>query len=222
MFLEQNYDDPYSSPDNGSFDPYNPNGPGPVAPNPGPGTPPPPGAPLQINSMGVFGQPLHQGGGGNGGGGGGGIGNSFGDYNFSPIPEFKYPEFVRPDAKSILSAPGYLARQQAGESALQRSAASKGLLRSGGTLKDLVEYGQNFASNEYNNEFNQAYQTYGANYQNAKDRYAPLLAQWDMLSKAEIQRMLASYNRGTIWNNPNAGGGGGGGSSEGLIPYSQF
>jgi len=151
-----------------------------------------------------------------GGGGGGpvpGIGASP-DFHFGRVPQFNAPAFVRPDAQSILSAPGYQARLQSGEDALQRSAASKGLLRSGGTLKDLIQYGQNFASNEYNNEFNQALQTYGANYQLSKDKYAPLLAEWDTLSKAEIQRALAAYNRGTIWNNPHGGGGGGGGMSE--------
>ena len=156
-----------------------------------------------------------------GGGGGVGTGGQFPGYNFGAVPAFNAPAFVRPDAKSILSAPGFQARLQSGEDALQRSAASKGLLRSGGTLKDLIEYGQNFASNEYNNEFNQALQTYGANYQRSKDMFAPLLAQWDLLSKADVQRALAQYNRGTIWNNPH-GGGGGVSYPEGLLGPGQF
>jgi hypothetical protein len=168
---------------------------------PPPPTPPPP---QLTGGISPFGAPAT----GGGGGGGGGTNNDFGDFGFGPVPGFNGPEFTPPSADD-LNTPGYQARLSAGEQALQRSAASKGLVRSGGTLKDLIEYGQNFASNEYNNSFNQALQAYGTRYQLAKDKYAPLLAQWDLLSKAQIQKMLAQYNRGTVWNAPHGGGGGG-------------
>jgi hypothetical protein len=170
--------------------------------NPPPVAPPPP---QLTGGITPFGAPPTTGG---VGGGGGGAGSGFGNFNFGPVPVFDGPGFTPPSAED-LNTPGYQSRLAAGEQALQRSAAAKGLVRSGGTLKDLVEYGQNFASNEYNNSFNQALQAYGTRYQLAKDRYAPLLAQWDLLSKAEIQKMLAEYNRGTVWNAPRGGGGGG-------------
>jgi hypothetical protein len=50
--------------------------------------------------------------------------------------------------------PGLDFRMQEGQKALERSAASKGGLQSGGTMKALAQYGQNFGSNEYQNAYN--------------------------------------------------------------------
>jgi hypothetical protein len=50
--------------------------------------------------------------------------------------------------------PGYQFRMDQGQKALERSAAAKGGLMNGGTMKALAEYGQGFASNEYNNAYN--------------------------------------------------------------------
>lgn len=49
--------------------------------------------------------------------------------------------------------PGYEFRLAEGMKALERSAAAKGLLQSGGTLKGITQYGQNLASDEYQNAF---------------------------------------------------------------------
>lgn len=54
--------------------------------------------------------------------------------------------------------PGYAFRMAEGTKALERSAAAKGLLMSGGTLKGTQRYGQDLASQEYMNAFNR-YQT---------------------------------------------------------------
>lgn len=50
--------------------------------------------------------------------------------------------------------PGYQFRMDQGSRALQASAAARGGLLSGGTLKALDRYGQDFASNEYSNAYN--------------------------------------------------------------------
>lgn len=50
--------------------------------------------------------------------------------------------------------PGYQFRMDEGQKALERSAAAKGGLMGGGTLKALSRYGQDFASNEYTNAYN--------------------------------------------------------------------
>lgn len=50
--------------------------------------------------------------------------------------------------------PGYQFRMQEGMKALERSAAARGGRMSGGTLKALTRYGQDFAANEYTNAYN--------------------------------------------------------------------
>lgn len=50
--------------------------------------------------------------------------------------------------------PGYQFRMDQGSRALQASAAARGGLMSGGTLKALDRYGQDYASNEYSNAYN--------------------------------------------------------------------
>lgn len=50
--------------------------------------------------------------------------------------------------------PGYEFRLAEGAKALERSAAAKGSVQSGGTLKALSRYNQDFATNEYNNVYN--------------------------------------------------------------------
>jgi hypothetical protein len=50
--------------------------------------------------------------------------------------------------------PGYEFRMAEGQKALERSAAARGGLRGGRTLKALSRYGQDFASNEYQNAYN--------------------------------------------------------------------
>ncbi len=50
--------------------------------------------------------------------------------------------------------PGYDFRMQQGQKALEASAAARGGLLSGGSGKNLVDYGQQFASQEYGNAYN--------------------------------------------------------------------
>jgi hypothetical protein len=49
--------------------------------------------------------------------------------------------------------PGYSFRMSEGLKALERSAASRGILSSGQTLKDITRFGQDAASQEYQNAF---------------------------------------------------------------------
>jgi hypothetical protein len=63
-----------------------------------------------------------------------------------------------PDMQGALEmAPGYQFRLGEGLKALERSAAARGTLLTGGTLKGLQRYAQDYASNEYQNRFNQLY-----------------------------------------------------------------
>lgn len=65
------------------------------------------------------------------------------------------PDFQRDfSAADFQKDPGYDFRMQEGQKALERSAASRGGLQSGGTLKALSRYGQDYASGEYQNAYN--------------------------------------------------------------------
>lgn len=57
-------------------------------------------------------------------------------------------------AQDFQADPGYDFRLQQGQQALERSAAARGNLFSGGTLKSLDQYNQGFASNEFENAYN--------------------------------------------------------------------
>lgn len=60
-------------------------------------------------------------------------------------------------AKNMEMDPGYQFRMKQGQNALQSSAAARGGLNSGATMKALQRYGQDFASNEYQNAYNRNY-----------------------------------------------------------------
>lgn len=90
---------------------------------------------------------------------------------FDPGPAFSYKDFSAPQGEDVLKDPGFQFRMDQGRKALEASAAGKGVLRSGGTLKDLLSYGQNFASQEYGNVFNRALQEYDTNRHNAFDTW---------------------------------------------------
>ena len=64
---------------------------------------------------------------------------------------------------SIVNTPGYQFRLNSGLDAVNRQASTRGLLRSGNRLVDLMNYGQNFASQEYDREMNRLAQLAGAN-----------------------------------------------------------
>lgn len=71
------------------------------------------------------------------------------------LSQMQDPGFQKNFSMSDFQAdPGYQFRMQQGQDALQRSAAARGGLMSGGTLKALSDYGQNSASQEYQNAYN--------------------------------------------------------------------
>lgn len=105
----------------------------------------------------------------------GGLMPSVGDYTPPPFEydAFKSPDpFAPPSAQSVLdNDPGYDFRLGQGKQALEQSAAARGTLNTGGTLQDLVNYGQSFASNEYANAYQRALGTYQTNFTDALNSY---------------------------------------------------
>lgn len=112
--------------------------------------------------------------GGGGGGGGGSLSNLLSPYPGSfvkpdmsqavkdalgllpAVPEFHPAEIPTIDAWHMptwqevqSSDPGYEGRRKSGEQALVNSKAAQGLVRTGGSLKDLLNYNQDYASQEY-------------------------------------------------------------------------
>lgn len=72
--------------------------------------------------------------------------------------------FTAPTGLTEQNDPGYQARLQLGTDAIQRSAAARGSVLTGGTAKALDTYGQDYASNEYSNVYNRALNTYDTNF----------------------------------------------------------
>jgi hypothetical protein len=72
--------------------------------------------------------------------------------------------FQAPTDVTEQSDPGFQFRLKQGQEALERSAAARGNLLTGGTAKDLTNYAQDYASNEYNNVYNRALNQYQQRY----------------------------------------------------------
>jgi hypothetical protein len=108
-------------------------------------------------------------------------------------PQFRPDMFQGIGFDDAMNEPGFQFRLKAGSDALERSAAARGVLRTGTTLKDLVDYNQNFASSEYQNVYNRALQAYLTRYQAQRDMFAPHLAEWQQRANAEQQSGLAAF-----------------------------
>lgn len=90
-------------------------------------------------------------------------------------------QFQAPTAEQAAQTPGYQFALQQGQQALERSAAAKGNLLTGGTAKALDQYSQGMASQNYQNAYNNALQGFNTNYgiwnndrNNLFSRYASL------------------------------------------------
>lgn len=76
---------------------------------------------------------------------------------------------LQSDPNSIQASPAYQFQLAQGQQALQRSAAAKGGLMSGGFAKSLAGYSQGLASNEYQNQWNRLYQVAGMGQNSAQN-----------------------------------------------------
>lgn len=90
-------------------------------------------------------------------------------YTFTP---FSYQDFHAPTLEEAAAQPGYQFGLKQGQDALQNSAAARGTLRGGGTLKDLFGYTNAAAEQNYGNVFNQNKSVYDTNRDNAFGTWA--------------------------------------------------
>ena len=87
--------------------------------------------------------------------------------------------------------PGYAFRLKEGQKALDRQAAARGGLISGGALKAAARYGQEMGSQEYGNAYNRALTRYNAGVNREATGYNRALTRYNSV----INREATGYNR---------------------------
>ncbi len=132
-----------------------------------------------------------------GGGQGGGTLQNPGGYATGSFMEpwnFKAPTDVTEQ-----NDPGFQFRLKEGLNAIQKSAAAKGTLLTGGTLKDLAEFGQNFASNEYDKVYGRALGEYEGSLGLKQNQFGNLfsLSQQGLQAASGQNQQNSSYNQNT-------------------------
>lgn len=146
-----------------------------------------------------------------GGAGTGAVVPDFGpEFNFSAFPRFNpvNRQFTPLTLAQAQNEPGYAFAEQQGQQGIERSAAAKGALRTGGTLKDIGSWIHDFASRAYGDANQRELQRFMMNYGIEKDMFAPTLSEAQVRANAAIQAGLAKYGRQTQWLDPHHSGGG--------------
>lgn len=130
-----------------------------------------------------------------------------------PGGEFKYDSYQAPSYADAENDPGYQFGLQQGNQAIKQNAAMMGKLRTGGTIKDLINYNRGAAGQQYgavndrqfsawNANRNNAFQNYTTNYgnarQNAWDAYEPTLEDWRTKRPLQAHAADEAFNR--IWD----------------------
>jgi len=110
---------------------------------------------------------------------------------WDPYGEFQGPgEFKAPTAESMLADPSYQWRLNQGQGAIENSAAARGVLNSGGTLADILNYGQGAASQEYQNIWNRDLTKWGTDWQNALNKFTTNFG----VNQSNFGNLLTKYN----------------------------
>lgn len=138
-------------------------------------------------------------------------------YKFKPVPQFEGlpdfqgPTFQAPSFEDAMNDPGYKFAVDEGRRARDASAAARGTLRTGAQARSLDAYGQNMGAQQYSNvygrrfgehvqDYGQKFGEYGQRYRQALDMYSPKLAEWSLLSNAEIGgKNIANQNQWSQW-----------------------
>ena len=103
------------------------------------------------------------------------------------------PDFVAPTYAEATADPGYQFSLLEGQGALERSASAKGTLRTSGTLKDLISWGQGAAAQQYGNVYDRAVNDYNLRYGAAKDKFAPQYGSWQTAYGGDLSKWSTRY-----------------------------
>lgn len=95
-------------------------------------------------------------------------------YQYSPFAEpepFSFEGFSAPSLEQAQNEPGYEFARREGIRGLENAYSARGTGRTGGTIKDFINWGNKFAEQNYGNVYNRAANTYGINRGNAFDNF---------------------------------------------------
>src|SRR3990167_2182177 len=109
--------------------------------------------------------------GGTPGGGGGAAAGQPGSLLAPWTQSFDFPYFEPPTEDEVFEDPGVRFRMSEANKGLQRSAAARGTLFTGGTLKSLMGLNQDLARQEYGNVYNRRRGEWGTAYDKAMGEY---------------------------------------------------
>lgn len=106
-------------------------------------------------------------------------------------PRYAQPGAFSFGAKDYQADPGYAFRLSEGQRALERTAAARGGLISGGALKAATRYGQDMGSQEYQNAYQRALTGYGTQVDRSNTAFSRGLTGYN----ADVARSDTGYNR---------------------------
>lgn len=119
-------------------------------------------------------------------------GKTFLSHAPTPTP---YGDFAGLDPATFARSPDSLYSQGQQQQAIERSAAMRGTLLNGGTLKALQENAAGLASQDYGNAFNRALQTYTTN----RDTNAQNFGQTNQQFRGDLDIFGANNNSALDW-----------------------
>lgn len=134
---------------------------------------------------------------------GGSLTDPFGGQFAAPKPGQlpDMPQFHMPTLEDMLTDPGYKFRLGQGTQAMEQSAAARGTLNTGGTLRDLVDYGQSAASQEFGNVWNRNLDAYDRSYRGWQTLFGHGEHQNDLDYSRAYDKWIQDYNHYRNWQN---------------------
>ena len=111
--------------------------------------------------------------------------------------QFQAPsQFQAPTMEQVQATPGYEFRRREGEQAIENAAAAQGIGRTGGAMKDLMRYGQDYATGEYDKAYGRALGENQMGYQRALGENQMGYQRAQQANQDQYGRALGEYQMG--------------------------